>query len=423
VTPARRRLLAAAGTTLLSGCTGLPRLGGRERPSPSPFLREPRDWAAPDHDAANTNATPSTLDRRGDSPTWTARDTASQVDGVTRPVVADGVVYVVLAGVDRGTEFERLLALDARTGRERWRRTVEGAAFGYPPTVAGETVLWLAGADTTLALDAAAGGVRWRYDGTNHDPPVAAHGLVLVGGGRPRRPALVALDPRDGREVWRRREDERNWALLAADDERLYATLHADTDAQSSAVHALDPGDGATRWRTDAVAPRRAAVGPAHLFVSTARGDERTLHAVETATGDVGWRDTRTLPDDGPHERQSVAAVTTDRLLVLRRRADEANVVECRAAATGTLAWRGAGSPDGPGRLGRPVVAGDRVHAVQADPDASDASARLRSWTLDDGSSASRPLDPPVGDEAVVADGGLFAAAVVSSESVAVTRR
>lgn len=284
--PSRRQVLVTAGTTLFGGCASLRRFTRPDRRGqPVPFLTEPGDWAHPEYDPANTNAPPGSAapDTIAESPAWTAEFTASELEVATRPVVADGIAYLALAGVDRGEEFERLVATDIRTGEERWRFEVHGSAFAYPPIVAGETVFWLAAADTVYALHPVDRRVRWRHVGANHTVPLVAHGLVLTVGGTPAEPVLQALDPHTGTPYWTRSEGGRDWTLVAADDEAFYVTLRTDTDEQSSELHALAPMTGETRWMTPRVAPRTAGLNSSSLFTVTGRSESQELVALDTA--------------------------------------------------------------------------------------------------------------------------------------------
>jgi hypothetical protein len=98
------------------------------------------------------------------------------------PAVDDGVVY---AGGDGSASRSplRLHALDAATGRERWRRSL--AANGL------------------FALDAATGEERWHARTpapVYHSSPAVAGGAVYVGS---KDGTVVALDAGTGRERWR----------------------------------------------------------------------------------------------------------------------------------------------------------------------------------------------------------------------------
>lgn len=137
---------------------------------------------------------------------------------VSRPVVADGVVYVT-GGVDavsgdasRPEGFD-MMALDAKTGQEKWRHRAE-AKYGTvgvcvtAPVIAGTTLFGVAEAHL-YAIDRATGRDRWKsvetramVDGRARLVQVAGlvnAGAVLVG---VTETALVAYDKSSGKTAW-----------------------------------------------------------------------------------------------------------------------------------------------------------------------------------------------------------------------------
>lgn len=118
------------------------------------------------------------------------------------PAVSDGTVYVA----DR----QRLVALDAATGTEQWRRELLDETAGYvrcSPTVTTDTVYVAAGADagggdhpqrmSAFGLD---GQERWTV-GTEPlwDDPVVADGTLYI----PLSRGMSARDPATGAERWK----------------------------------------------------------------------------------------------------------------------------------------------------------------------------------------------------------------------------
>ena len=94
----------------------------------------------------------------------------------TSPAVADGVVYA-------GSSDERFLqAVDARTGRERWRLATERPVWSSP-AVAGDMVYVGDGSGTVYAVDRATGRERWRHKAGRRifSSPVIANGVLYVG--------------------------------------------------------------------------------------------------------------------------------------------------------------------------------------------------------------------------------------------------
>ncbi|MFC6953429.1 PQQ-binding-like beta-propeller repeat protein [Halorubellus litoreus] len=435
----RRRVLATAGTALLGGCSAFSGDDGDSDGStmPAPFLVEPGDWAHPGHGPGNARRAPGDAAPRqfSDGATWRRSLSASTVDSVAPPVVADGVAYVAFVGLDRGTEFARLVALDLDTGAVRWTVEVSGTAYAGAPRVAGETVLWRGGADTLYALHAADGSERWTWRVRNHVEPVVARGLALVtvpaeaGEGAEE---LVAVDVRDGDAVWTRREAERGWIPHAADDERFYVTRTVEGDG-AGALLALDPRTGENAWSAGGVAPRSLVVGGGRAFSSIAASEGSELLALGASDGDSAW--SRSPPveretDDGVVAGEETVAAATEAFVVASQdfHGRAPNRVVVRDAATGDVTWT-VGDDDSSGApTALPFVCGDAlyvpVEAAAAGDDGDDAQRTgpaLSVHALADGTVRERQgLDVDELVHAVVADGSLVATARPSGDAVSV---
>jgi outer membrane protein assembly factor BamB len=230
-------------------------------------------------------------------------------------------------------------ALDLATGRQRWRTVLDrGTDLQWAaPVVDGGQVLV---ADTLShegsaptshlhALDAGTGRVRWKADlhagqqGFFAEAPVVADGLVYVATASRR---LLALDASSGREVWRAGgfpvvAGVRDGLVIAAIDDRLAAldagsgvrrwevpiggggehwpVLEGDTVYVASAreVIAVDAATGTTRWRV----PVDPAVGPpvqigGRLYVAT----RSRLLALDASSGRPLWTSARWRIVNGP---------------------------------------------------------------------------------------------------------------------------
>jgi outer membrane protein assembly factor BamB len=145
---------------------------------------------------------------------------------VAPPVVAGGLVYVATASsallaleVDSGREVwrargfpvvagvrdglviavieDRLAALDAGSGVQRWEIPVSGRGEHWP-VLDGDTV-YVASADHLIAVDAATGTMRWRVPvDPAVGPPVQVGGRLYVA----TRGRLLSLDASSGRPLW-----------------------------------------------------------------------------------------------------------------------------------------------------------------------------------------------------------------------------
>jgi outer membrane protein assembly factor BamB len=136
----------------------------------------------------------------------------------SRPVVADGVVYVsfgvdAVAGDASRPEGFDMMALDAKTGQEKWRHRAE-ADYGTAgvcvtePVLAGTTLYGMA-ESRLYAIDRATGRDKWKavetramVEGRLRLVKVAGlidAGAVLVG---VKQTALVAFDKASGKTAW-----------------------------------------------------------------------------------------------------------------------------------------------------------------------------------------------------------------------------
>jgi outer membrane protein assembly factor BamB len=201
--------------------------------------------------------------------------------GYAGPAVADGLVYVTDRQLATGQKEsanpfaransrgkERILALDAKTGKEVWKYEYDCKyTMSYPagpratPVVHGGKVWTIGGMGDVLCLDAKKGTVLWsknlmkEYDAT--DPPVwgyAAH--LLIDGDNvitlaSKKAAVVALNKDTGKEVWKSLE------MDAADigycppmiytfgGKRQLIIWHPES------VNGLDPATGKPLWSYD----------------------------------------------------------------------------------------------------------------------------------------------------------------------------
>jgi outer membrane protein assembly factor BamB len=166
------------------------------------------------------------------------------------PVIAYGRAYI--ASIRGG-----LFALDTRTGKIAWRyRTPRCSAASA--ALAGRTVYHVfmnpkpcdpstgrqSVTGTVVALDARSGRVRWaRTIGASESSPAIVHGLVYVGDWRGK---VYAFDARTGHTRWTYQTDGEVKAGAAVSGRRLYIGSY------DGHLYALDALTGRLLWRSSA---------------------------------------------------------------------------------------------------------------------------------------------------------------------------
>ncbi|WP_030872228.1 serine/threonine-protein kinase [Streptomyces sp. NRRL S-37] len=218
------------------------------------------------------------------------------VAGVLCLAVLGGLASVQVLG---GAEPERktTTARSASGGFGVWKAVPAPEAGGMPQCSYGAEKLLCALPGRVFALDPADGRTLWRHDvdgTTRSEPPVLSGGLVqpsldLVG-------VLEALDPATGEPVWQ--EDPPEYDGVRAVGDMLLLTRSDGT------VTGVDSASGETRWShripgqavpyfsSFAVEPEETGgAGGSSAYAASPSGDgNRTrVTSVDPATGDVRW--------------------------------------------------------------------------------------------------------------------------------------
>ena len=343
-------------------------------------------WPLPAADAGYTNGTTASGPTEPVAELWSA-DAGGPVSA---PVVADGRLYV---GRHDGT----VLAVDARDGSERWRRSV-GDGAGVPRAVGDRLYVPTPGA--LVALARGDGSETWRVDATDRADVVGPDGRFLrpallvsesgvysVAGEEP--PAVVARSLADGSERWRT-DIATPWDLpIFAGEDRIFVS----SGTRDSRFWRLDADSGDRLGK----APR-----PGHDFPAEQCYANGTVYAVDAFFGSVhatavaeaghGW-------SAGVNPGGSGAGLLSyggDRVYYTSNSEDGPNLYAFHG--DGGTGWSRDLTPE---IVGRPVVAGETV-VVPTD-------AGLRAFDPADGSDLwLRPGDA-TGERVVVADDLVFA--------------
>ena len=206
---------------------------------------------------------------------------------ISSPAYIDGTVIV---GAGDGGVY----ALDAATGRRKWRASTEGRVRSSPAVANGR--VYVGSNDGRIyCFDFASGARRWTYDTEGatlksesfgfdrrsiQSSPAVADGVVYVGA---RDGFLYAIGADDGKLRWRY-DHKVSWVITspAVSDHMVYAG-----SSDGHFTQALD-SLGNERWRFAADVPvwsSPAVAGPLVYFGDAAG----RVHAVDRATGTERW--------------------------------------------------------------------------------------------------------------------------------------
>lgn len=256
------------------------------RCGPGPLPDE--GWPLPDRSLGRTNYAP---DAAGptDAPSvaWSVTPPEPELgeNGFTRPVVADGTLFVsrrILVGANQPNADEHYVeAYDVTTGARTWQTAVSREP--NTPLVAGDLVL--VDDDATLyALDAESGTARWTFDapgGVHRVLPTPAGILVAPWRDEPEL-AVRALDADGGFEWKAGVPGHVNSALAWVDGLAFLITSDA-------VLVAIDTEAGTIAWTRDLqdgedTLPTSLVATPCAVFASV----DGVLYGV-TRSGDLEW--------------------------------------------------------------------------------------------------------------------------------------
>jgi outer membrane protein assembly factor BamB len=181
------------------------------------------------------------------------------------PAYADGVMYG--AANDGG-----FYALDAVTGKLKWRYETQGGVYFHSPTVAGDVLVGAPGDyDTAVyAINRANGELKWKYvSGLSHSyvsSPAFDGDAVYVGIGEPNQ-TIVALDVQTGKLKWKYVTGYATQASYTSSPAVTNNVIFVGTaqakqgDPESGRLVALDKATGGVLWQ--ATLPKQVLSSPA----------------------------------------------------------------------------------------------------------------------------------------------------------------
>ncbi|MGW3953006.1 protein kinase domain-containing protein [Streptomyces sp. NPDC004752] len=166
------------------------------------------------------------------------------------PVVTRDTVYAI-------SEEAGLVALDAHTGEQRWRRSLNGAVYG---PVLGNDSLYHSDGKRLTALDSRSGDTRWSValTGDSDYPVISGPDLVYLPG-----EPVHALDTADGSARW-------SYARSLSHPDMVSCLLSGDAlfVYSGTGVDRVDAATGKRVWRTEVEAPQDLAMSDGTLYVS-----------------------------------------------------------------------------------------------------------------------------------------------------------
>jgi outer membrane protein assembly factor BamB len=202
---------------------------------------------------------------------WRFTATGSGTEIRSPPAVADGTVYVTAAGGN-------VYALDAETGKQEWDSPNDVQAR-ESPTATRDTVYVSSERGSYYALDASDGSVKWSFpagtptfDGTIYNETLYADSGLN----------LYALDTETG---------EREWLFARTEWEAVSATLSGGTVyvGGGSPLYALRASDGSKKWKLDLspgdVEYSRPTVASGAVYISSEEGN---LYAIDINFSETG---------------------------------------------------------------------------------------------------------------------------------------
>jgi outer membrane protein assembly factor BamB len=264
-----------------------------------------------------------------------------QRDGALEPAWTQPLTGGVLSRLllDRGTLYLSLmdgsvLALEAASGRERWRAATGGYCFSSP-VIAGD-VLIVGSADAHVyAFDAGTGAVLWRFrtQAPVYASAAVARGIVAIASGDG---SVYGLDLDNGTQRWQFRLPPGPSAFAqspaATDGNRFFI------GAWDRHVYALDAATGSEAWRYLATpstfyysaAIAAPAIAHGRLYVPS---NDNVLHALDVTTGALVWKQSST----GDKFGYSSPTVGGDRIYI--GCLGDKGEVRCLAAEDGHELW------------------------------------------------------------------------------------
>ena len=195
------------------------------------------------------------------------------------PAVANGMVYI-------GSDDNNVYALNASTGRLRWKYTTICCGVYSSPAVANGVAYVGSGDYNVYALNAGTGALRWKFTAGNrvYSSPAVANGVVYIGSYN----GTYALNARTGALLWQ--------YSIAAESSPAVASGVVYVSSEDGCVYALNAGTGTLFWRncTGIRLASSPAVANGVVYVSLLTGN---VYALSASTGSRLWQYSTVAPN------------------------------------------------------------------------------------------------------------------------------
>ena len=189
-----------------------------------------------------------------------------------------------------GTDDGALMSLDPRTGAVRWLYQAKGP-LASPPVEADGVLYFTSGENRLYAVDAQSGVWRWQYEREAPETfAIRGYGAPLVFGGRVYAGFadgyLATLNARTGDVIWARALGGDSGRFLDVDSTPVIDQGTLYVASRSAGLYALDPADGATRWRFEVEGGGTVRLDGDRLFFTATPGG---LYCLDRK-GRLQWR-------------------------------------------------------------------------------------------------------------------------------------
>lgn len=206
------------------------------------------------------------------------------LDAVPNGLAADA------GGVYLGLEDGAFRAYDAKTGERKWTMELKSAIVSRP-TVWNGIVYFITGNETLYAVDAVTGKWKWQYNRNSRKQmtilglpaPVISEGVVFVGAGDG---ALVALDALTGELKWGKKPMGTSARFEDADATPLVSEKTVIMAIYDGSVFSVDRQTGIINWGFDRGSIMPISKEGGLIIVS---GQDNSIHALNPVNGEEKW--------------------------------------------------------------------------------------------------------------------------------------